>query len=86
MTAQIDPSLERTTNRQDATAAAQEDARRAIEENAAALEDTEADRVRRHVDIGDVREAAKQVADNVNTLDRDIERTRKAADWDPPKI
>ena len=77
---------DRTASRQEATAAAQEEARRAIEENAAALEATEADRVRRRVDIGDVREAAQEVAENVNRLDRDIERTRKAADWDPPKI
>lgn len=77
---------DRTADRQETTAAAQDEARRVIQENAAALEDTEADRVRRHVDLGEVREAAQEVADNVTKLNRDIKKTLKAADWDPPRI
>ena len=77
---------ERTTERQDAAEAAQERARRTIEENAAALQSAEADRVHRHVTLGDVREAAKEVADGVDALDRGLEHTRKVAGWEPPKI
>ena len=77
---------ERTTERQEAAAAAQEDARRTLADNAAALESAEADRVSRHVALGDVRETAQEVAEGVDKLDRGIKETMKAADWEPPKI